>query len=740
MNRPQLFRMGAIATFCVVSFFFFTGLWSWQQTVQGANSKLMANSPFLFLETYYKCFFVISQCGSNYKAMLDEGSHFPMDAGVVWLSSVGAIVVAFYMFRPKPQLYDGSLGTLKDVKDLRTKNWLDNPAAATCIVLGQHVTVPESGRMRRRVLRGHSRKGIDPQMMLVKPNYGGRSELPLGAVFGTTRSGKTTHLIAQALRWTDSIVALDVKGEIYDLTAGLAAKRIGKERIFVISPEGEGHQFDPLAELMHSSNGVATAANIIAAPEKETGAGIYFAEKAAQGLEAAFHAARFIGQPPFDFLYELVLAGGMGSFVERLRKIDDPVVRLALNKFLDPHGGDDFNLQRALDESSLTNSWSTMIKSLSPFLGENARWMMRRSDFRASDLMKRPTNVYLKFPETTLKATARVYDLIVTALTTGMFDYAGELKREKPKVRVLLLLDELNAAPVYDLPDTYSTASARHVTIIIYCQTLEQLEEHYGSTGQKTILGNCGFRLYYKTETMEIAKQVSEIAGKVSRTEQRKSRRWRPLPTFEAPTISEGNQSREVITPEEVDTLGGEKRQVIAVKVTGKPLTIARRVEPFKTRRLKKLIAKYSAPEIPVPKSDVLKGQPAVRHAELPSGEHNGHTNSLRGTEQETQKKTAEQRQEGNQDDLPLPEVGPGKAQKIVASLENLEQRQTLNSSASETEPGGDVTPPDAETETTQNAPTLPQKSSNETAKPPRKTGGKLNYRPYNTPRKPKEL
>lgn len=593
---------GLSVSLAVVSYFFFPLLATSFKPISDAHSKLMASSDQLFLDSYVTCLVIQPQCRQAYNQIATSEPAFPAELTLLFLFSLGGLVLVLFAYRPETRLYGGSLATRKDMGDLRIGDWLSDPRAGTSIVLGQHVGIPETGDPRKQ-----AKRGTDKQMLMVKPGYGGRPELPLGAVFGTTRSGKTMHLTAQAIRWTDSFVALDIKGEIYNLTAGIAAKRAGEGNLFVLSPDGRGHQFDALAEMMKTAAGISTAANIIAAPHKEKGNGVYFAEKAAQGIAAAFYAARSLQTPPFDLLYELFLAGGMGSYVERLRAIDDPNVRFALNKFLDPHGGDDFNLGRALEERSLTNSWSTMIKSLDPFLGANIRWLLRRSDFRARDLMQKKVYVYLQFPETTLEATSKVYDLIMTSLTRSMFDYVGsELNLKQPKVRVLLLLDEVSAAPITTLPTIYATAAGRHVTPILYCQSPLQLDDLYGIKTSEALLSNCGVKLYYKTESYDTAKRISDMSGKVSRTEKRKSRRWRPVPSFEAPMISEGNQSREVISPDEVLIVGGEKREVILAHVTGKPITVIRRVNPYTYRRIRRLLKTYPAPEIPVPTPEAL--------------------------------------------------------------------------------------------------------------------------------------
>lgn len=642
MNRGRYALLAALAaTFAAAGFLFTRDATRWWAATGEAHAALMARSDDSALTEYVRCRFTQPGCWADLRSVAAKGTPFPGFSLLALLGSFFLGVAAVFRWsRPARRLYGDALATREDVADLRTPDWLKNGAAGTSIVIGQHLEVPEEGGDRKRTLRGERVQRADEQMLLVGPGYGERHELPLGAVFGTTRSGKTMHLIAQAVRWTGSFVTLDIKGEIYKFTAGVAAKRSEKKVAFVLSPEGEGHQFDALAELMDVKHGIETAAAIIAEPEKESGNGRYFAEKAAQGIVAAFYAARSLKKPPLDLLHELMLEGGMAPFVTRLMAVDDPDTRLALNAFLDPHGGPDFDLRRALEEGSLTNAWSTMTKALGPFLGREVRWLFRRSDFRARDLLTEKTYVYLRFPQATLKATRRIYDLVVTGLTTGMITYADRALDGSPSVvRVLLLLDELHAAPVTGLPDLLATASSRYIAALFYVQSPAMLGALYGPAGKEGLLENCGVKLFYKSETPSTWRFVSELAGKVSLPERRKS--WRGhLFGSGAPTISEGNQSREVLTPTEVDQVGGEKREVLLAKVTGKPLALVRRVDTRPGTPVGKLIARHKPPKIPqadlpgasslFPAAGPIPGRVAVPPG-LPGADSDGPSGAVRG-------------------------------------------------------------------------------------------------------------
>lgn len=629
MNRLALAMAASAALFCVSSFFLVQDALPRLRAVETAHKTFMGDSDESALTVYLRCG-LRGNCSNPYPAA-NIGQAFPVPLLVTCLVSLtSTLALSIVWYRAPTKFYDASLAVREDIEELRTRDWLTNKNAGNSFIVGWHLSVPERGRARKAVLRGHRTRGTDPQLLMLPPGYGGRNELPHVAVFGTTRSGKTMHLIAQALRWTGSFIALDIKGEIYDLTSGITSRRADQGQVYVLSPEGVGHQFNPLAELMSTEDGIKTAANIIAAPHLETGNGRFFAEKAAQGLEAAFYAARFLERSPFDLFYELILAGGMGSFVGRLMAIDDPDVRFHLNAFLDAHGGLDFDLERALSHGALISSWSTMTKSLSPFLSPKVRWLLRRSDFRADSLLKKKTYVYLQFPDTTLSATKKVYDLIISGLTSGTYSYVDKtLKKQAPANRVLMLMDELYSAPVSNLPTLYSTAASRHLTLSLYCHTPEMLNAIYGDDGREALLACCGLQLFYKSETPKMARYISEISGKTSLTEQRTSRRRR-FWGGEAPTISEGNQSREVLTPDEVDMVGGKKREVILAKISGQPLAAVRRIDTRPHTPIGRVINRYQPPEIPTPKSldpassearRVLAPEGVERHATRTGGE-----------------------------------------------------------------------------------------------------------------------
>src|SRR5712691_7462884 len=70
-----------------------------------------------------------------------------------------------------------------------------------------------------------------------------RRELGNLLVVAPTRGGKGLLAVSQLLSFRHSVIVNDIKGELFDQTAGYR-KTLGK--VFVIDPNGVGHRYDPL--------------------------------------------------------------------------------------------------------------------------------------------------------------------------------------------------------------------------------------------------------------------------------------------------------------------------------------------------------------------------------------------------------------------------------------------------------------------------------------------------------------
>ena len=146
--------------------------------------------------------------------------------------------------------------------------------------LFSHVFSGTSLLLGRGHLAGHYRVSQTPQ----------RPELGNVLVVAPTRGGKGLLAVSQLLTWHHSAIVNDIKGELYEQTAGYRA-RLGP--VFCLDPEGVGHRFDPLATKTSEKDLLSAAMHLLT--RHNEGEGRIFSERAAVMLSYLFLAARLEG-------------------------------------------------------------------------------------------------------------------------------------------------------------------------------------------------------------------------------------------------------------------------------------------------------------------------------------------------------------------------------------------------------------------------------------------------------------
>ena len=565
----------------------------YRESVAQAHNSLMqaggaGSSPAL---TYAACF-QQSACSSW---LSDEmgGEFSALWTAVLGFGAIGLVTAIGP--RRKKKVYPGGFALLQHLRDLRIVNWFKNKLAGCSLLIGYHLPLPDSGDARERVLTGEDFGNVDRALLAVSPGYGKRPELGHMAAFGMTRSGKSVHLITQIARWSGSFVVLDVKGELYQKTAGLKSR---SNRVIALSPTGVGMRFDAVSEILKSSNGYATVAEIITTSHVDKDPA--FAQRAASGIEAALRVAVIKGEAPIPFIRKLVTEGGITAFYRELKSVDDPDVATALNTFLGISGGADFDPDKAMNDRFLVSSWGNMSQRLKPFMQREVQHLFSGSDFTPADLLKRPTGVYLLWPEESLEATTSVYNLVVLGLIRGIVRHVDTERQGKlPRVPVIFGLDEAARAPLVNLDAYLSTAASRGISMLLYLQSPAQFDGLYGKAKTEAILANCATQLYYKVENLSTAEYISRRCHKVSVDTESQSRKR--MPFSGVPTVSQGSMGREVITPDEVFRMGGSERQCLIAFVSGKRPILAKRLNYYEHPWLTKLMEEHSAPPIPEP-------------------------------------------------------------------------------------------------------------------------------------------
>ena len=371
------------------------------------------------------------------------------------------------------------------------------------------------------------------RVLQVRPTRA-RRELGNMLITAPTRGGKGLLAVSQLLTWRGSAVVNDIKGDLFEQTAGYRAT-LGS--VFVIDPRGRGHRYDPLTcrkteDALHSS-----ATQLLYDPNE--GEGAVFTNRAIRMLTQIFKAARLEGANPIPYAAEMINSG-LHDAVIRLQAVSlkaqlHPDQNLA-TKFLDSKFEEaDFS------DRFLRSAWSTLTSKLYPIITETVIRSVSASDFTPSDLMcaDKPVTVYLRWPELHLLALTPLIRLVWSSIIDELSNTYDTMKDKSQCRPVLMLIDEATRTPIPGLPEYTTTVAGRGITLWIAIQSLSQLDAVYGTKRAETLRDNTDNQIFYRPANLGTANHLEERLGQYSA--------WAHSQTTHAGTqTSEGQQERSI--------------------------------------------------------------------------------------------------------------------------------------------------------------------------------------------------
>lgn len=330
-----------------------------------------------------------------------------------------------------------------------------------------------------------------------------RPELGNILIVAPTRGGKGLLAVSQLLSWKHSVIVNDIKGDLFDQTAGYRAT-LGK--VYVISPLGYGHRYDPLKNKTTESQLYEVATRLLFKPNERDPT---FTKRAIKMLQVLFLAARLEGQSPLSYVRQVTRLG-LPEAAERINRLSPDLARQFLSRSFD---------QADFTNRFLLSSWEGLLADLEPFLTETVVKSFSGSDFTIEEIMcsQEPVTIYLRWSERDILSHAHAP--LVRLIWEGLIDelkvtYDG--RRGKGCNPVLLLVDEAAIAPIPALAHSASTVVGRRIYLWVAVQSLEQLTAEYGYSLAQAIIDNMEAEIFYRQKGLQTAKYISEKAGKIS--------------------------------------------------------------------------------------------------------------------------------------------------------------------------------------------------------------------------------
>lgn len=162
--------------------------------------------------------------------------------------------------------------------------------------------------------------------------------------------------------------------------------------------------------------------------------------------------------------------------------------------------------------TSALGNFTTRLASYQKHIDTIAPPNLRQRDLLLPpDWVEQNATIYITYSLNDLRAVGGV----VAAIIAAMLRYQMQAQSEsgKPKQKMLVAIDELPAVGLRNIADYLSTCGGYGITLLLYVQSVAQLQELYGKDGARAILANCDHQLWYPAVEMETARFMSELYG-----------------------------------------------------------------------------------------------------------------------------------------------------------------------------------------------------------------------------------
>lgn len=417
-------------------------------------------------------------------------------------------------------------------------------------------------------------------------------------LYAPSGSGKTTSVVLPTLReWSGSVLATDIKGELWHHTAKLREEKLGQRslRFDPASNDGSGARYNPLQAIPDGEGDVRAAqalAEILANPDGVDRSPDFWELSARAFLTGLLLHVRYAGTEktlgecaraladkgrPIADLLTWMLSADHAEDLDRgwldsemgARTRTHPVVAGAAQAIQD------------LTERTSSGILATARSYLDVFRDPIVEANTSASDFSARDLAPAapPVSLYLVVAPADLGRLRGLVRVVLHQLVQGLTEKMDFAAGAPPPPRLLLALEEFPSWGKLDfLGRAIAYLRGYGIKALVSVQSLAQLHEVYGQ--HESISGNCAIQIAFAPNDLETAKRLSEMTGTQTVSFDRRSYQGGGGPWAGARTsVNPVELGRPLLTPDEVRRLPAEECLVFVAGravVRGRRLAIGR--------------------------------------------------------------------------------------------------------------------------------------------------------------------
>ncbi|RED44112.1 type IV secretory system conjugative DNA transfer family protein [Aestuariispira insulae] len=372
--------------------------------------------------------------------------------------------------------------------------------------------------------------------------------------FASTRSGKSVQIVSTILDYPGSIVAVEPKGNIKIIVGPDRASKGPFFELSVANPHTKaGWNFLALSKIPTENHDrelyAARVAGLIV-PEKPEVKDPHWDDNARRNLTATF-------------LFEMSEAVRLGrdghpynvwklwnDLPPPKSKKDDPFVN-RLNwmvKTSREHNYPSFIVDalsafaKTLGAGEATSHISTFNTKMAPFAYEATRRFFGLDSFDFDLLRKKPTSVFIDFPQEDAPTFGRLTALFLDAVIA----WSLSNPRKPGDLPILIIIDEMRDLPAIELlPSFLNKAAGYGVHILISVQTSKQIQERYPNSYHNFMV-NFDHYVLFDQPDQEMQDKFARLVGKVKKTKQSKNRKGLGF----ASSTTDSEHSEDLISPQ----------------------------------------------------------------------------------------------------------------------------------------------------------------------------------------------
>ncbi|THK34141.1 type IV secretion system protein VirD4 [Ensifer sp. MPMI2T] len=398
---------------------------------------------------------------------------------------------------------------------------------------------------------------------------------PHSLIVAPTRAGKGVGVVIPTLLTFDgSVIALDVKGELFELTSRARLKR--GDRVFKFAPlerEGRTHCYNPVLDIVATpperrfSETRRLAANLIVPKGKGAEA---FVDGARDLFTAGILACIERGTPTIGAVYDLFTQPG--EKYKLFAKLAEESTIPEVTQIFDNMAGNDTKILTSytsvLGDGGL-NLWADpLIKNATS-----------RSDFSIYNLRRDPTTIYLCVSPNDLEVVAPLVRLFFQQTVSIL---QRTLPKKDETFEILFLLDEFKHLGKLEAIETAVTTIAGYQGRFMFIiQSLSALTGAYEQAGKENFLSNTGVQVFMATADAETPEYISKAIGDYTFCQESKS--YSQKERFNV-NIHMSDQGAPLLRPQQV-RLMDDNKQVVLIK--GHPPLQMEKVKYYSDRHLK---------------------------------------------------------------------------------------------------------------------------------------------------------